>query len=148
MKKLFFILIASCFCSIMHAQNTTLSDTASKKTNTILKSEKLPTQLFLDIINTTQSFVINDQTKFAHVDVPKSKYNLFLSYVKDSAAAEIPLVKSPVYYNFTLTNGNIINGDIFWNDKSSCIVFTTNGKKYVNYFTNEGVLQLKNLFKL
>lgn len=114
----------------------------------VQKLEKLPTQTFLDIINTTQNFVISHQTAFMHVDVPKSKYNLFLSYIKDSAVAEIAGIQTLVYYNFTLQNGTIINGDIYLNDVKSCIVFKIDDKRYVNYFTKDGALQLKNLFKL
>ena len=130
-----------------NAKKTTVNKTATKKTLTS-KTEKLPTQIFLDIINTTQSFVINHQTKFEHVDVPKSKYNLFLSYIKDSAVAEIPTAKTLVYYGFTLQNGKIINGDIYWNDTKSYIVFKVDDKRYVNYFTKDGATQLKTIFKL
>jgi hypothetical protein len=109
---------------------------------------KLPQSVFLQLINTTQKFDINHATEFKHVDVPKSYYNSFLSYIKDSVAAEIPELKSFVYYSFTLKNGAILNGDIYWNDQLSYIVFKIDEKKYVNYFTKEGVVQLKTIFKL
>ncbi|HUM51667.1 MAG TPA: hypothetical protein PK431_07610 [Chitinophagales bacterium] len=148
----YFLFTIFCFLLMLSysSQKTTKTKTIKPTAQKIPKpiTQKLPRITFLQLIDSTDKFVLNDQTKFAHVDVPKSKYNLFLSYVKDSAVAEIPLVKSPVYYNFTLSNGTIINGDVFWNDKSSCIVFTTNGKKYVNFFTKDGVQQLKAIFKL
>ncbi len=150
MKHQFFSFLILFSTIIVYAQKSTKIKTTKPTAQKIVRptTQKLPRLIFMQLIDSTDKFVLNDQTKFSHVDVPKSKYNLFLSYVKDSAVAEIPLVKSPVYYNFTLSNGTIINGDVFWNDKSSCIVFTTNGNKYVNFFTKDGVQQLKAIFKL
>ncbi|MBK9792677.1 MAG: hypothetical protein IPP60_06145 [Sphingobacteriales bacterium] len=71
-----------------------------------------------------------------------------MSYIKDSVAAEIPELKSVVYYGLTLKNGLKLNGDIYWNNQLSYIVFKIDEKKYVNYFTREGVTQLKTIFKL
>lgn len=118
------------------------------KKTTKLTTQKIPLPLLIQILDSTDKFVINDQTKFAHIDVPFSKYNLFLGHIKDSAASEIPGLKSPIYYNFNLKNGKSINGDIYWNDKTSYIVFTIDGKKYVNIFMLTGAQQLKSIFKL
>lgn len=111
-------------------------------------STKLPQAIFLELINSTDKFEINHATEFKHVDLPKSYYNTFLSYIKDSAAVEIPSMKSLVYYNFILHSGKVINGDIYWNDSKGYIVFKINNKRYVNYFTKEGITQLKSIFKL
>jgi hypothetical protein len=147
MKYLFFSILVSCTVVLFSAQKSTKSKTSIK--NAIKPAQqKLPISVFMQLIDSTDRFVINDQTKFAHVDVPKSKQNQFLSYIKDSVCNEVPNLKSLVYYNFTLNNNTIFNGDIYWNDKTSYIVFTTNGRKYVNYFMKEGVLQLKAIFKL
>lgn len=115
---------------------------------TKIVSQKIPLPLLIQILDSTDKFVINDQTKFAHIDVPVSKYNMFLGHIKDSAANEIPGLKSPVYYNFNLKNGKNVNGDIYWNDITAYIVFTLDGKKYVNFFMLSGAQQLKSIFKL
>jgi PKD repeat protein len=127
-------------------QNNNKKVPPKKATKSI--TQKIPLPLLVQILDSTDKFIINDQTKFAHIDVPVSKYNMFLGYIKDSVANEIPGLKSPVYYNFNLKNGNIINGDIYWNDKTSYIVFTIDGKKYVNIFMLTGAQQLKSIFKL
>ena len=150
MKHQFFSFLILFSIITVFAQKSTKIKTTKTSTQKTAKptSQKLPLQTFMQLIDSTDKFVINDQTKFAHVDVPKSKHNQFLSFIQDSICTEIATFKSPVYYNFTLKNGTIINGDIFWNDKTSYIVFTANGKKYVNYFQKEGVQQLKAIFKL
>ena len=111
-------------------------------------SVKLPQSYFIKFITSTEKFDVNHSTEFKHADLPKQYHDLFLSYIKDSAAAEIPNLKSIVYYGMTLKSGETINGDIFWNDVKSYIVFKIDGKRYVNYFTREGVTQIKTLFKL
>ena len=45
-------------------------------------TQKIPLPLLIHILDSTDKFVINDQTKFAHIDVPVSKYNLFLAILK------------------------------------------------------------------
>lgn len=109
---------------------------------------KLPQSVFLDIITTTARFEINHATEFKHVDLPKKYHNTFLGYVKDSSATTDTGLKSVVYYTFSLANGKTINGDIYWNDTKSYIVFKIDNNTYVNYFTREGVTQIKTLFKL
>lgn len=111
-------------------------------------SVKLPQSYFIKFITSTEKFDVNHATEFKHAALPKQYHDLFLSYIKDSAAAEIPGLKSAVYYGITLKSGETINGDIFWNDKKSYIVFKIDGKRYVNYFTTDGVAQIKTLFKL
>lgn len=109
---------------------------------------KLPQSVFIELITTTEKFEINHTTEFEHVDLPKKLHPVFLSYITDSAAADIPNVKNPVYYTFVLKNGKSIIGDIFFNDTVSYIVFKLDDKKYVNYFTREGVTKIKSIFKL
>ena len=111
-------------------------------------SVKLPQSYFIKFITSTEKFDVNHSTEFKHADLPKQYHDLFLSYIKDSAAAEIPNLKSIVYYSLSLKDGKTVNGDIFWNDVKSYIVFKIDGKRYVNYFTKEGVTQIKTLFKL
>lgn len=111
-------------------------------------SVKLPQSYFIKFITSTEKFDVNHSTEFKHADLPKQYHDLFLSYIKDSAAAEIPNLKSIVYYSLSLKDGKTVNGDIFWNDVKSYIVFKIDGKRYVNYFTREGVTQIKTLFKL
>lgn len=82
------------------------------------------------------------------MDLPKSYHNIFLSFIKDSSVAEIAGIKSPIYYRITLKNGNFYNGDVYLNGNKSFIIFKINEKKYINYFTPEGVVQIKNIFKL
>ena len=110
--------------------------------------QKLPLNIFIKLIDSSEAFVINHATEFQHVDLPKRLYNNFNSYIKDSVAAEIPGIRSLVYYSYTLKDGSIIIGDIYWNEKSGYIVFKVNDKKYVNYFNRDGVQQLRSLFKL
>ncbi|MEN9449069.1 MAG: hypothetical protein RJA25_2359 [Bacteroidota bacterium] len=116
---------------------------AQKKSNT-----KLPIDILQQFINSTEKFELNDATAFKHVDLPKSYHNIFLSFIKDSSVAEIAGIKSPIYYRITLKNGNFYNGDVYLNGNKSFIIFKINEKKYINYFTPEGVVQIKNIFKL
>jgi len=118
------------------------------QTNSNVNNQALPHAVFFQLIDSTDKLVINHQTEFMHIDVPKKFYNQFTAYIKDSSVAEVSGLKSLVYYNYILKNGKIVNGDIFWNDTKSYVVFTVDGKKYVNFFTKEGVSQLKTLFKL
>jgi len=127
-------------------QNNNKKNIPKKNTKAVI--QKIPMPLLIQTLDSMDRFVINDQTKFAHIDVPKSRYNQFIGYIKDSIANEIPGLISPVYYNFTLKNDKIVNGDIYWNDKTSYIIFTVDGKKYVNFFMYNGVQQLKSIFKL
>lgn len=120
----------------------------SNYTSAQTASAKLPLSVFLQLIDSTDRFEINHSTDFVHVDLPKNMHNTFLSYIKDESAIENPIFKSSIYYSFTLKSGKIINGDIYWNNTSSYIVFMIDGKKYVNSFTKDGVQQLKSLFKL
>lgn len=136
--------------SFIFAQST--AKTGVKKTTAARISKvaysKLPSAVFKQLIDSTDQFVVNHSTQFKHVDLPKRFYNTFLGYIKDSSSTEVLDLKSIVYYSFTLTNGKIINGDIYWNDTKSYIVFKVEDKRYVNSFAREGVTQLKNLFKL
>lgn len=109
---------------------------------------KLPQATFLDLISKTVKFEVNDATAFKHTDLPKSYHNAFLSYIKDSSAIPQTDLKSRVYYTFTLSDGRIINGDIYWNSTKSYIIFKIENKTYVNYFTTAGITQIKTLFKL
>ena len=124
--------------------------TVTKNTAAIVKPglKKLPQPVFLKLIDSSAAFVINHATEFQHIDLPKKMYNTFNSYIKDSVAVEVPGLKSLIYYNYTLYDGSIISGDIFWNERIGYIVFKIKDKKYVNYFTRDGVQQLKSLFKL
>ena len=112
------------------------------------KTAKLPLNIFRKLVDSTSEFVINHATLFQHVDLPKKDYDLFNSYIRDSAAVEVPGLKSLIYYHYTMKSGRIIIGDIFWNDKTGYIVFKIYDKKYVNYFSREGVNQLRSIFKL
>ena len=125
------------------AQNSFVKKNEIKKT-----IQPLPHAIFFQLIDSTESFIVNHQTEFKHVDIPKKFYNQFTAYIKDSVAMEVKGLKSLVYYNYTFANGKYINGDIYWDNKNSYIVFKIDGETYVNYFTNDGVLQLKKLFKL
>lgn len=109
---------------------------------------KLPKPVFFQLIDSTVSLELNDAVQFAHVNLPKKFHNTFLSYIKDSAATEIPGLKSPVYYNWQLANGKIINGDVYWTGTIGYIVIKIDDKRYVNSFSNDGIIQLKTLFKL
>lgn len=109
---------------------------------------KLPQTIFLDLITKTIKFEVNHATEFKHADLPKSYHNTFLSYIKDSVAIPIPDLKSLVYYNFSLSDGKVMNGDIYWNESTSYIIFKIEQKTYVNYFLRDGVAKIKTLFKL
>jgi hypothetical protein len=125
------------------------STSVKKKTVPVhIVSKKLPLNLFIKLVDSTETFVINHATEFQHIDLPKKNFDMFNSYIKDSAAVEVTGLKSLIYYNYTMPDGQIFIGDIFWNEKSSYIVFKIYDKKYVNYFSREGVQQLKSLFKL
>lgn len=126
----------------------TAQDLTERNKITMLTTQTLPHQIFFQLIDSTESFVINHQTEFKHIDVPKKYYNQFTAYIKDSVAQEIIGMKSLVYYNYKLTNGKYVNGDIFWNNTNGYIVFKIDDIKYVNYFTKDGIQQLNNLFKL
>lgn len=119
------------------------SNNLPKPTNT-----KLPHNIFYKIIDSTERFVINHQVEFKHIDVPVKYYNMFNGFIKDSTVMTVSGLKSLVYYHYTTKSGEIFNGDIYWNDKFSYIIFTIDGKAYVNYFGRDGITQLKNLFKL
>ena len=67
---------------------------------------------------------------------------------KTKTGYNVNIIVQNIYYNFNLKNGKSINGDIYWNDKTSYIVFTIDGKKYVNIFMLTGAQQLKSIFKL
>lgn len=114
----------------------------------VAQSAKLPQPVFIELITSTDKFEVNHATEFKHTDLPKQYHNTFLSYIKDSAAAEMPNLKSLVYYSLFLKDGKIIIGDIYMNDARSYIIFKIEDKRYVNYFTKEGVAQIKTLFKL
>jgi hypothetical protein len=114
----------------------------------VAQPAKLPQSVFIELITSTEKFEINHSVLFKHTDLPKQYHNTFLSYIKDSAATEIPGLKSIVYYGLLLKNGKNINGDIYLNDTQSYIVFKIEDKRYVNYFTKEGVAQIKSIFKL
>ena len=133
-------------CSLIHysfAQNLPVKSIEVKNA-----TQPLPHAIFFQLIDSTESFILNHQTEFKHIDIPKKFYNQFTAYIKDSVAVEVKGLKSLVYYNYKFTNGKYINGDIYWDNKNSYIVFKIEGKTYVNYFTNDGVQQIKKLFKL
>jgi hypothetical protein len=112
------------------------------------RGNKLPSDLYAKLNDSTDVFVINHATEFQHIDLPKKNFNTFNSYIRDSAVAEVPGIKSLLYYHYTLQDGRVLIGDIFWNDTASYIVFKIYDKKYVNYFSRDGVEQLRSLFKL
>jgi hypothetical protein len=91
--------------------------------------------------------VINDATGFRHIDLPKRLFNNFNSYIADSADTEIKGLKTWVYYTYTFPDGQFINGDIYWSDANSYIVFKIDSQRYINHFSRDGVQQLKQLFK-
>lgn len=111
-------------------------------------SVKLPHSIFFKLIDTSNRFVINHQVEFKHIDVPLKYFNTFNNYIKDSTVTPINGLKSLLYYHYSTKNGEIFNGDIYWNEKNSYIIFTINGKQYINYFSRDGVQQLKSIFKL
>jgi hypothetical protein len=112
------------------------------------QSQKLPLDVFLKIVDSSEEFVINHATEFQHIDLPKRHFDTFNRYIIDSVATEVPGLKSLIYYYYVMKDGSIIIGDIYWNDQTSYIVFKIYDKKYVNYFSRDGVLQLRSLFKL
>ena len=140
------------FCSFSFAQ----TKPKPKPTTTVKKTpvkpkvvnKPLPHTVFFQLIDSTDMFVINHSTEFKHVDVSKRMFNKFNAFIVDSTTNEVPGLQSLLYYNYTLLNGKIIIGDIYFNDKTSYIVFRIYDKKYVNYFSKEGVQELKSYFKL
>lgn len=109
---------------------------------------KLPMTIFLQLIQQTEKMELNHATKFEHVSLPPKHHNTFMSYVKDSVATLIPGLVSPLYYQWQLKDGMIINGDVYWNEQHSYILFKIGDNQYINYFSRDGVQQLKSLFKL
>jgi hypothetical protein len=109
---------------------------------------KLPQSVFIQLIQNTEKMELNHAAKFEHVSLPQKYHNTFLSYVKDSVASPTPGLSSPLYYQWQLKDGRIINGDVYWNEQHSYIIFNVDEKKYINYFSRDGVQQLKSLFKL
>lgn len=110
--------------------------------------EKLPYTVINKIVSQTDLFVINHSKIFAHVDLPRGKYNQFLGYVKDSVATPIPNAENWLYYKWYLKDGTEVNGDIYWKDNRGYIVFIIDNKKYINYFMPDGIAMLKQIFKL
>lgn len=148
--NLFQLICMLLFIGISYSGN---AQTTTEKANNINpNSEKitstLPHRVFFQLIDSTVKFEVNHSAEFKHIDLPGKFYNQFTAFIKDSAAAEVAGLKSIIYYNYTLKNGSDINGDIYWNETNSYIVFLIDGKKYVNYYNREGVQQLKTLFKL
>ncbi len=121
-----------------------------KKTTVRLKAinKPLPHLIFFQLIDSVDLFSINHSTQFKHIDVPKRLYDKFNAFIKDSTVNEVSGLESLLYYNYALLNGKIIIGDIYFNEKASYIVFKIYDKKYVNYFSKEGVQELKTYFKL
>lgn len=115
--------------------------------NIIAQQHKLPLPVFLQLIDSSNKIEINDATAFKHVDLPKKYFNTFISFIKDTVATPQPKLTTKVYYAFTLNNGNIINGDVYWDDKHSYILFKIDKHVYVNTFTREGIMQLEKMFK-
>jgi hypothetical protein len=132
----------------VNSQTTTEKAKNIKPTTTEKNTSTLPHLVFFQLIDSTVKFEVNHSTEFKHIDLPGKFYNQFTAFIKDSAAAEVAGLKSIIYYNYTLKNGSVINGDIYWNETNSYIVFLIDGKKYVNHYNREGVQQLKTLFKL
>ncbi|MFN8266876.1 MAG: hypothetical protein U0T31_02635 [Chitinophagales bacterium] len=138
------LLVNLFFSRAIYGQTVKNKSAATAKT----VAQKLPQKYFFQLIDSIAAFELNDATAFKHADLQKKYHDTFLSYIKDSIATEIPGVKSWAYYRITLANGHVWNGDIYWNDKKSYIIFTIDGKKYVNTFSRDGVLQIKSIFKL
>lgn len=133
MKELFFCCLILFLCS---------------KNKLFAQQQKLPLPIFLQLIDSTKKIDINHATAFKHVELPKKFFNTFIGYIKDSSATLLPNVTSVVYYTFTSNNDKIINGDVYWNEQNSYIVFKVDGHVFVNAFSKEGVAQLKSIFKL
>lgn len=133
----FFLIGICCIISFAHAQSSSVSS----------RSKKLPQRVFIQIMDSVSTMVINDATAFRHIDLPVRLIPNFNSYIKDSAVSNIKGLKSKVYYAYTMKDGQILNGDIYWNDTKSYIVFSIHNSVFVNYFSTEGVEQLKKLFK-
>ncbi len=134
--KTLLIIVVSCFAYGTYAQASSASI-----------SKKLPKHVFIKIIDSVSTMVINDATAFRHVDLPSRLIANFNSYIKDSAVSNVEGLKTKVYYAYTLQDGQILNGDIYWNDTKSYIIFSADDRKYINYFSRDGVEQLKKLFK-
>ncbi|HQG38760.1 MAG TPA: hypothetical protein PLK15_06480 [Chitinophagales bacterium] len=140
------LLFANLFFSrAAFSQNAKHKSTATTAKNV---AQKMPQKYFFQLIDSIAAFELNDATAFKHADLQKKYHNTFLSYIKDSVATETVGISSLAYYRITLKNGTVWNGDIYWNDKKSYIIFTLDGKKYVNTFTRDGVSQIKSIFKL
>src|SRR5688572_4936651 len=92
--------------------------------------KKLPHDVFRTIIDSVDVFTINHTTTTQHIDLPRKNFNDFTSYIRDSAAVEIPGAQTSLYYNYTLKDGRLIIGDIFSKDSTSYIVFKIYDKKY------------------
>src|SRR4051812_12079231 len=132
MKRLvfFWMIIVMCFAAFAQSKSKTKTKSKTKYKHHAVKKDaaeagaksgKLPHDLFKKLIDSTDEFVINHATLFQHIDLPKKNYEVFNSYIRDSAAVEVPGLKSLIYYNYTLKDGRIIIGDIFWNDHDSYI---------------------------
>lgn len=151
---LFSVIIMLVFSSFAQTKSKTKSKNTSRKSVTKVKTvtrpgnKKLPHELFLTLIDSADVFVVNHATESSHIDLPQKHFNTFNSYIMDSVATEIPGLKSIIYYHYTMKDGRVIIGDIFWNDTTGYIVFKIYDKKFVNYYSKEGVQQLKALFKL
>jgi hypothetical protein len=113
----------------------------------IFAQEKLPYSIINKMVTQTDMFILNHSTQFAHVDLPKGKYQQFFGYIKDSAVVAIPNAQNPIYYKWYLKDGSEINGDLFYKDNKAYMLFKIDGKTYINYFLPEGLQQLKNIFK-
>jgi hypothetical protein len=112
-----------------------------------MAQQKLPYNIIEKIVTQTDMFILNSSTQFAHVDLPVGKYQQFFGYIKDSIATPIVGANNPVYYKWYLKDGSEINGDVYFKDKQSYILFKIDNKTYINYFMPDGLLQLKNIFK-
>lgn len=116
-------------------------------TYNIIAQEQLPRAVLYKIVTQINKFVLNSSTQFAHVDLPSSKYQEFFSFIKDSTANLITDASNPIYYKWYLNDGSEINGDLFFKDNKSYMVFKIDDKKYINYFIPEGFAYLKQIFK-
>lgn len=113
----------------------------------MIEQEQLPRSVLYKIVTQTNKFVLNSSTQFAHVDLPSNKYQEFFSFIKDSTANFIPDASNPIYYKWYLNDGSEINGDLFFKENKSYMVFKIDDKKYINYFMPEGLAYLKQIFK-
>ncbi len=142
------MVIALCIAMSDAAAQNTASQVKPATTSVKSAVPSLPHNIFFQLIDSTDRLVLNHSTQFQHVDLSQKYFNSFMSYIKDSTATEVPGLAPKIYYNWTLKNGKIINGDVYWNDAYGYIVFDIDGKRYINYFTAPGVQQLKSIFKL